>query len=390
MRGSSATLVREGRVLTPEGWRVARLEADGPRISSVCPLPTREDEPQWPRIVPGFVDLHCHGSDGIDVMAAHAPEAWEQLSRGLARHGVTAFLATVLTAPLDVMVAVAPPTVELAGAQCIGVHWEGPYLAPGWAGAQPRAWLRPPDPAEFGDVLGTRSLALVTLAPELPGALRLIGMVRAQGGWVNVGHSGATYEDAGRAFDAGADGVTHAFNAMPPWHHRRPSLLAQAIDTPTVWIEAITDGVHLHPATVRLLGRAAPGRIVGVTDASRLAGTSEPEGDLGGHPVLVRDGAAWLARQPDTLAASVLTADQGVANLIRWGWSWDDAVHAWSSAPAQRMGFHDRGRLAVGARADWVVLSDDVQVRETVVGGRVVYRADERTPARHPSSPVPG
>lgn len=389
MTGVKATLVCEGRVLTPEGWRVARLEADGPRISAVRPLAASEADPRWPRIVPGFVDLHCHGSDGIDVMAARAPDAWEPLSRGLARHGVTAFLATVLTAPLDVMAAVAPPAVELAGAQCLGVHWEGPYLAPGWAGAQPREWLRPPDATEFADVLAGGPLALVTLAPELPGALTLIDMVRAQGGRVNVGHSGATYEDAGRAFDAGADGVTHAFNAMPPWHHRRPGLLARAVDHPSVWIEAIADGVHLHPATVRLLGRAAPGRIVGVTDASRLAGTDDRAGDLGGHPVWVHDGAAWLARQPDTLAASVLTADRGVANLIQWGWSWDDAVHAWSGAPAQRMGCHDRGRLAVGARADWVVLSDDVQVWETVVGGRVVYRADERPADRHPSRPVP-
>lgn len=373
MTRATATLVREGRVLTPDGWRVARLEADGPRISAVRPVAADHAGRRWPRIVPGFVDLHCHGSDGIDVMAAHAPEAWEQLSRGLARHGVTAFLATVLTAPLAAMGAVRPPAAGLPGAQCLGVHWEGPYLAPAWAGAQPREWLRRPDAAELAHVLAEGALALLTLAPELPGALDLIGLVRAQGGRVNVGHSGATYEDAGQAFAAGADGVTHAFNAMPPWHHRRPGLLARAIDEPSVWVEAIMDGVHLHPATVRLLGRAAPGRIVGVTDASRLAGTDGREGDLGGQPVMVHDGAAWLARQPDTLAASVLTADRGVANLIQWGWSWGDAVHAWSGAPARRLGLHDRGRLVVGARADWVVLSDDVQVRETIVGGRVVY-----------------
>ncbi len=373
MTRATRPLVRTGRVLTPEGWRAARLEADGPRISAVHPVPDGQDDGEAPRIVPGFVDLHCHGSDGIDVMAAEAPGGWAQLSRGLARHGVTAFLATVLTAPLDVMAAVRPPAAGLPGAQCLGVHWEGPYLSPAWAGAQPPRWLRSPDAAELRDRLAGGSVALVTLAPELPGALDLIGIVRAQGARVNVGHSGATYEEAARAFAAGADGVTHAFNAMPPWHHRRPGLLGRAVDEPSVWIEAIPDGVHLHPATVRLLGRAAPGRIVAVTDASRLAGTDGAVGDLGGQAVSVHDGAAWLVRQPDTLAASVLTADRGVANLIRWGWSWEDAVHAWSREPARRLGLSDRGQLVVGARADWVVLSGDVGVQETVVGGRVVY-----------------
>ena len=376
MAGGAAALVQEGLVLTPDGWRLARLEAEGALISAVRPLAYDPGAGPWLRIVPGFVDLHCHGSDGIDVMAAQEPGAWESLSRNLARHGVTAFLAAVLTAPLHVMAAVRPPA-HLPGAQCLGVHWEGPYLAPAWAGAQPPEWLREPNVAEFASVLADGAPTLLTLAPELAGALDVIGMVRAQGGRVNLGHSGATYEDAGRAFAAGADGVTHAFNAMRPWHHRRPNLLARAIDEPSVWIEAITDGVHLHPATVRLLGRAAPGRIVAVTDASRLAGTEGDRGDLGGQPVTVRDGAAWLVRRPDTLAASVLTADRGVANLIRWGWSWAEAVHAWSRAPAERMGFRDRGQLAVGSRADWVVLSEDVEVRETVAGGRVVYREGE-------------
>ena len=367
-------LAQVGRILTPEGWRTARIEAVGASISAVVPLSLgAAAASELPRVVPGFLDLHCHGSDGVDVMGAQMAADWAHLSHGLASHGVTGFLATVLTAPRAEMLSVRPP-VALDGAACLGVHWEGPHLSREWAGAQPPDALRPPDVRELESAWRTVPLVLATVAPELPGALDAIRALCAHGVRVNVGHSGATYEQAGEAFDAGADGVTHAFNAMPPWHHRRPNLLARAVDTPGVWIEAIVDGVHLHPATVRLLLRAANSRVVAVTDASRLAGTSESSGDLGGHPVVVRGGAAWLAHRPNTLAASVLTADRGVANLLAWGVPWEDAVRVWTQAPALRMGLGDRGRLAVGARADWVVLSEAVEVLETVVGGQVAFR----------------
>lgn len=367
----------EGRVLTPEGFRPARVEMGGGRIRAVRSIDLAHAE-KLPRIVPGFLDLHCHGSDGVDVMGASSPADWERLSAALARHGVTGYLATTIAAPLDVLEAAAPPAEDsVGGAVCLGAHWEGPYLSPLFAGAQPPEALRTPTLGEMDRILGLGWVRLITMAPELPGAIDAIRRLRAGGVRVNLGHTGADYACAGDAFAAGADGVTHAYNAMLGWHHRRPNMLARALEDPAVYVEAITDGVHLHPATLRLLFRAAPGRVLGVTDASALAGTGQTSGWLGPVEVQVRDGAAWLAHQPATLASSVLSADRGVANLLAFGLDWEAAVRAWTRVPARRLGQENRGEVVAGARADLVVLSDAVEVLQTVVGGRVVYRREE-------------
>jgi N-acetylglucosamine-6-phosphate deacetylase len=374
-RGGELVSALAGRVLTPDGFRPARLEVAGGRIRAVRPIDARSAA-DLPRIVPGFLDLHCHGTAGVDVMGATAPGDWDRLAVGLARHGVTGYLATTVAAPLEALEAVVPPAaVSGWGAVCLGLHWEGPYLSPSFAGAQPPGALRTPAAAEIDRIRAKGSVRLITVAPELEGALDAIRRLTQAGIRVNLGHTGADYARAAQAFAAGADGVTHAYNAMLAWHHRRPNMLARALEDPSVYVEAIVDGVHLHPATVRLLFRAAPGRVLAVTDASALAGTGRVSGWLGPVAVQVHDGAAWLAHQADTLASSVLTADRGVANLLAFGLDWETAVRAWTRVPARRLGLVDRGELVVGARADLVVLTDRVEVLQTVVEGRVVYRA---------------
>ncbi len=299
--------------------------------------------------------LHVHALDGRGMVGAGAPDV-AGLSTALASRGVTAFLATTVTAPLTELRAVLSGDLTTSGARCLGVHLEGPWLAATCAGAQPREHLQDPSLEELTTLLSAGPPLLLTIAAELPGALPVVERAAAQGVVVSLGHSAATYDQATAAFDAGARHVTHAFNAMAPLHHREPGLLGAAVERDDVSVEVIADGRHLHPAVVRLLWRAVgPHRMCLVSDAVDIA-------EVGGSDV------ATLA--DGTLTGSRVGLDQMVRNLVSWGIPLADALTMASTTPADVVG-HANG-IEVGRPADLVLLDDDLRVTGTLVAGRQV------------------
>jgi len=332
-------------------------------------------------VVPGFLDLQCNGAVGVDVTAE--PERLREVAAALPQWGVTAWLPTVVTAPAATRVRAlaavrSGPGSDPAGtvpvALPLGLHLEGPFLAPERRGAHPAEHLRAPDAALVADEGWTRDagVALVTLAPELPGALDMVQALAAAGVVVSAGHSSASADQATAAIDAGLTAVTHLFNAMGPLHHRDPGLAGVALTDERVRVGAIADGVHLHPTAVALAARALGGRLCLVTDAVAALGMPEGRVPLG---VLEAFSTADGVRLPDgTLAGSDLSLDRAVRNLVAFaGVPLAAAVAAVTTSPAALLGLGDRGVIAPGAVGDLVLLDPSGEVVATVVGGRVAY-----------------
>jgi N-acetylglucosamine-6-phosphate deacetylase len=371
-------LLTDARVVTPagvldRGW--VRIEGGdivevGPGVPSGGNDDRHELHGRW--VVPGFIDLHMHGGGGHATHSADPAELLLAASFHRA-HGTTRTLASIVSAPLDEMLA-AVAAVRDAVPGVIGSHLEGPFLSPARAGAHDPAHLLPPDPAIFERMLDAAggTLRVITVAPELPGSIELVRRAVAAGVVVAVGHSDADHAQASAAFDAGASLVTHLFNAMRPWHHREPGLVGAALMRSDVVCELINDGIHLHDATAKLaFGAAGPGRIALVTDAIAATGAGDGEFRLGTAAVHVGGG---VARLPDgqTLAGSTLTMDVGFRRAVReLGLPIEEAVRASSTTPARALGIADRvGSLEAGREADILVLADDLAVEAVMVGGR--------------------
>jgi N-acetylglucosamine-6-phosphate deacetylase len=336
-------------------------------------------------IAPGFVDVHVHGGAGGQAAGDDPADVADQVLRAArfhAAHGTTCLVATTVsdTPPrlraTAAGVRIAMDAAAHDGAVVAGLHLEGPWLAPGRCGAHDPSTVRRPDQIEFAELLDAAggAVRLVTLAPELDGAPALIAAASARGVVVSVGHTDATYAQARVAFDAGARHLTHLGNAMRGIDRREPGPIVAALNDERVTVEVIADGHHVHPALMRLAAIAAPGRLVAVTDAISATGLPDGEHRVGELPVFVRDGRAVLADQPETLAGSVLTMDRAVASLVAAGVEPVDAIRAATATPARVLGDErSRGVLAVGARADLVVLDGGYAARATVIGGRVVH-----------------
>lgn len=335
-------------------------------------------------ILPGFLDVHVHGGAGYDVMDA-TPEALTAMARFFAQHGVTAFLATTMTATHDAILAAVAAVGEwgekiTSGARIIGVHVEGPYISLKFPGAQPAAYIRPPSLTEFAKLTAVGPVRMITLAPEVEGAADLIAAARQQGVTVVWGHTDATYEECVLAADRGVTQATHTYNAMSGLHHRKPGVLGATLTLDQVYAQLIADNIHVHPAAMNVLARCkGVDRTVLITDAMRAAGLPAGEYELGGQPVTVSEGSCRLA--DGTLAGSILTMERALANFMAaTGLPLAAAWPATSRTPAQSLGLGQRyGALTPGYQADLVVLDADLQVMATVVGGQVVYL---REPAR--------
>jgi N-acetylglucosamine-6-phosphate deacetylase len=322
--------------------------------------------------VPGFVDAHVNGFAGIDFLGDDVPD-YERAGLALAATGVTAYLPTLVTAaPAHCLRALAalPGPEDGPGAHVLGAHLEGPFISTRWAGAHDRAHVREPDRELMAELCAAGPVRLVTLAPELPGAMELIDELVARGIVVSCGHSDADAPTAHRAFDRGARAITHIYNAHRRWQPRDPGLAGAALARDDVFVQMILDDVHLAPETAVATFRASRDRLCLVTDAIAAAGSIEGPSTLGDQTVSVVGEAVRLA--DGTLAGSVLTMDRAVRNLVRGGASLADAIHAASRAPALLLGRPDLGRIAVGERADIAVLDDDLHVERTYISGQVV------------------
>jgi N-acetylglucosamine-6-phosphate deacetylase len=316
---------------------------------------------------PGFVDLQVNGFGGVDFLDADAG-GYARAGAALLETGVTAYLPTLITAPEERLVAALGEIVEGGpGPRILGAHVEGPFLSPRRLGTHPPSARRDPDPALLERLLAAGPVRLYTLAPELPGALELVDLLVARGITVSAGHSDASAEEATAAFDRGVRTVTHLFNAMRPFTHRDPGVAGVALARPDVVVQIILDGAHLAADTARLVWQAAAGRVALVTDAVAGAGVS---GDgsyrLGEVAVEVRDGV--VRRDDGVLAGSVLTMIEAVRNLHDLGVPLEAALDAATSVPAQVI-HANTGRIVVGAPADVLVLSEELEIERVLVGG---------------------
>ena len=380
-----STLLTGARIVTPTevlgpGWlRVeeGRIAAIGSGTPPSEAGDRHELHGRW--IVPGFIDLHVHGGGGHDMLSADPAEITAAAAFHR-RHGTTRTLASIVTAPLDEMLAAlaAVRSVVAAGptssAYVVGSHLEGPFLNPARAGAHDPRHLLVPDSAVFDRFCEAAggTLRVMTVAPELPGGLDLVRRAVAAGVVVALGHSDADHAEATAAFAAGAGLVTHLFNGMRPWHHRDPGLAGAALARQGIICEVINDGIHLHDATAGIAFAAAgPARVALVTDAVAAAGAGDGTFRLGSAPVSVLDGAVRLS-DTETLAGSTLTMDASLRRAVReLGLPMTVACQATSTTPAQVLGIDDRvGSVATGQEADLVVLSDDLEVAAVMSGGR--------------------
>jgi N-acetylglucosamine-6-phosphate deacetylase len=308
-----------------------------------------------------------NGFGGVDLMDADA-DGYGRAGEALLETGVTAYLPTLITAPEERLVeALGEITPGGRGPRILGAHLEGPFLSPRRLGTHPPSARRDPDVALLRRLLAAGPVMLVTLAPELPGALELVDLLVAEGVVVSGGHSDATAAEANVAFDRGVRTVTHLFNAMRPFSHRDPGIAGAALARPDVTVQVILDGVHLAADTAKLVWAAAAGRVALVTDAVAGAGV---DGDgsyrLGDVPVQVRDGV--VRRGDGVLAGSVLSMIDAVRNLHALGVPLEDALWAASRLPATVVGA-STGQIEIGAPADILILSEELEIQRVLVGG---------------------
>ena len=316
---------------------------------------------------PGFVDLQVNGFAGIDFLGADA-DGFAAAGEALLETGVTAYLPTLITSGEDELIrALRAIPSKSQGPRILGAHLEGPFLSPMRLGTHSLHGRRDPDARLLERLLDSGPVTLVTLAPELPGALELVELLHRRGITVSLGHSDATAAEANAAFDRGVRTVTHVFNAMRPLAHRDPGIVGAALVRQDVVLQAIVDGIHLDPDIVRLLWSVAAGRIALVTDAIAGAGLGDGTYALGETEIVIADDV--VTREDGVLAGSALTMPQAIQNLVELDVPLEQALEAASTVPARVLGRTDVGRLVPGARADIVVFDDGLEIAQTIVGG---------------------
>jgi len=379
-------------LILAEGIRSpATVIIEGDRIADVVPGSTRAGPSAHHYdlagyfIAPGFVDVHVHGVEGADVL--DADNSLPTIAAALPKYGVTAFCPTTVACSVGVLERTLDAVRQIReqpiihAAQVIGAHLESNFVNPDYKGAQPSDYLYRPSSDDAGPILSEiersrQSVSIVTLAPELDGALHTIRALVDSGVRVSLGHSGASFEIADAAVDAGARHATHLFNRMPPLHHRDPGLAGAVLVRREVTAEIVCDGVHVHSPMIRVaIAAKGTDRIMAITDGTAASGLAEGAvASLGGRRICARNGAAYL--DDGTLAGSVATMDRVFRFLVhRVGLSPTEASQLCSSTPVSALGLHDRGAIVKGGVADLVVLDRELAVKQTYVAGRLAYSA---------------
>jgi N-acetylglucosamine-6-phosphate deacetylase len=399
---SGAALVLPDRILSPgtlviDNGRIAEIRPDAPSASHPQSLFAFHGH----YIVPGFIDVHVHGVDGVDAL--DASDAVASIAARLPRYGVTAFCPTTVACAPDALRRVldqvrrARETPLPRAARVLPAHLESNFINAEYNGAQPRGCLRSPREAlgqrgagraggagGAGEFTGAEILAeieraapdvgIVTVASELDGGLDLIRWLAGRGHRVSLGHSGATYDEATDAIEAGARQATHLFNRMPPLGHRSPGLAGAVLQTEEIAAEIICDGIHVHPAIVRAaIAAKRPSRVMAITDATAAAGLPRgAQATLGGRTITAGESTALL--DDGTIAGSILTMDRAFRTLVvTMGLPLVDAITLCATTAAQELGLVGHGVLAPEAWADLVILDANLAVVQTYVAGQLVY-----------------
>jgi N-acetylglucosamine-6-phosphate deacetylase len=368
--GDPLVIIEDGRVLSI-----------GSRVADELPHLPEDRLLDFPgaTLAPAFFDVHNHGAAGHDVMEA-TPEALTAMGRFLASHGTGSYLATTVTAPVDATLRslaglarliAHPPAPDEPLTWPIGIHLEGPFLSHNKRGVHPPALLLEPDMALFDRLYDAAEghIRLMTLAPELPGAIEFAAHATARGVRVSIGHSNATAAEARAVIAAGAVSATHTFNAMRPLDHREPGILGVVLTDDSLFAELICDGIHNTPEMSRIWWRSkGPERGILITDAMSAAGMPDGDYQLGGFTVQVANGRASLG---DVLAGSVLSLDKALTNFLAFTDAHlEDALRLLTSNPAAMTGLASRaGTLSVGGPANLVAVDSTGKLVGSVIGG---------------------
>ena len=359
-------------------FRTGAFEVKDGKFGAVLPKFVPEDaiDLQGATVIPGLIDVHNHGNSGADFSDGDYAGV-KKMAEYLAKHGITSFAPASMTLPYDVLEKAFATAKQLhdeapeGHSRLMGIQMEGPYFSEKKKGAQNGEYLKNPDFDGFKTLYdGCGGLVkIVDVAPELPGAAEFIDKAKDLC-TVSVAHTDSDYEHARMAFQMGATHLTHLYNAMPGIHHRNPGVIPAASETPSVRAELICDGMHIHPASVRLAFAIFGGeRMILVSDALRCCGMPDGEYELGGQPVFLAGGVAKLA--DGTLAGSATNLYDCMKNAILFGIREEDAVRACTYNPACSLGVQDQvGSIATGALADFIVCRSDYTGRRVFMGGK--------------------
>jgi len=383
----ATTLLHAARALTPiielldAGilMRDGVIEAVGPRSSMTLPAGAREISATDKTAAPGFFDVHIHGAGGHDVMEA-TESALRAISTTIGAHGTTSFLATTVTADPEAICKSSESIarfiglqhqVTAPGAEVLGIHFEGPFISPVRRGVHPAQWIKLPSAELLGRFISAAGghAQLMTIAPELLGAMPCIDAARKAGMVVGIGHTDATYEQTRAAVARGAHHAIHTYNAMRPFSHRDPGVIGAVLTSPDMSAELIADGVHVDETAMRLLVQAkgAAGVIL-ISDGISATGMPDGKYMLGGFEITVSGGVC--RNSEGKLAGSTLTLDRALRNIVGLGASLSDALRMLTLNPATLLGIeHKKGILHANADADIVLLDESLQVTQVLTRG---------------------
>lgn len=384
----ASVLIKHGEVYTEQGilYDTDLLISDG-RIAAMgrgLAASNRQTiiiDAKGKKVVPGFIDIHIHGGVGCDTMDA-GYEALNNISLHLARHGVTAFLATTMTMDKDSIMAALQNigqtmAKDTQGAELLGAYVEGPFISAEHKGAQDEKFILPPDKQLLDDLIAASSnrIKVIALAPEKDKDGDFVRYATSQGLKVSLGHTNATYAEMSAAVEHGATLAVHTYNGMRGFTHREPGALGAVWLDDRLYSELICDFIHSHRAAVQILLRMkGTDKVVLISDGMPASGLGDGEYMFGGQKVIVRDNTARI--ETGSLAGSTLTLDRAVANIVSLGYPLAEAVRMAALNPAKAVGIDDRkGSLKIGKDGDVVLLDSDLTIHATVVKGKVVFRA---------------
>jgi N-acetylglucosamine-6-phosphate deacetylase len=372
-------LITNARIVSPGiDLPNAAVLIDGDRIEAVIegnnlPASAARIDAGGKLLVPGFIDIHSHGADGRDV-CDDSLDSLRHIARRKLQEGVTTWLPTTLTQPKEKLRSIAGKIAAFRAqgglTRCPGMHVEGPFINKEKAGAQNPQFVRPPDFAEIEDLHAIMPALILSLAPEMPGALELIEGCRALGITCSAAHTAATAAQIFAACDAGLTHLTHYGNAMTPLHHREIGVIGAGMMDERLMIELISDCIHLSPDMVKLVFKVIPiDRLMMITDSVAASWIVEGEIQLGGLEVVVKDRVARL-KEGGALAGSTLLANEGFKNLVGMtGLPLHEVIQVTSWNQARSLGLKDVGKITPGFLADLVLLNNDYSVAKTFVGG---------------------